>query len=94
MVIDENYISEDGIYSQVASSDGEGHYVEMNIYWPDEEQIDALRKRMESVSTPYIEDTRLEDAVYEEGAKYMQGIESLDEAVAAIEEKVALYMAE
>ena len=46
------------------------------------------------MDTPYIEDTMLEDTVYEEGTKYMEGSQSLEEAVAAIEERVALYMAE
>lgn len=93
-IIDESNLGEDGNYGSVASSDGEGHYVEMNIYWPDEEQINDIRNWMESIDTPYIEDIVLENAVYEEGTKYMEGGQSLDEAVAAIEEKVALYMAE
>lgn len=93
-IIDESQLSDDGVYGSISSSDEEGNYVEMNIYWPNEEQITVFRNWMESVSTPYIENDTLEDAVYEEGIKYMQGDESLKEAVAAIEEKVALYMAE
>lgn len=93
-VIDESNLDENGVYGVIASSDGEGHYIEMDIYWLDEEQINDIRNWMESVDTPYIEDIMLEDAVYEEGTKYMEGSQSLDEAVAAIEEKVALYMAE
>lgn len=91
---DETNIDENGVYGSVASSDGEGNYVEMDIYWPDEEKISQLRSQMESLSTPYIEDSLLEEAVYEEGSRYMQGEESLEEAIAAIEDKIALYMAE
>lgn len=87
-------VGENGEYSSIASSDGEGNYVEMTIYWPDEEIISVLRGWMEGASTPYIEDVRLEDAVYKEGALYMRGEKSLEEAIAAIEKSVALYMAE
>ncbi len=93
-IIDESELSENGTYGSIASSDGEGHYVEIDIYWPEEEQINKIRNWIESVDTPYIEDTMLEDTVYEEGTKYMEGSQSLEEAVAAIEERVALYMAE
>lgn len=92
--IDRSYLDEDGIYGAVASSDGEGHYVEMDIYWPDDDQIADFREWMESVDTPYIEDSFLEEAVYEEGAEYMEGGQSLDEAVTAIEEKLKIYLAE
>lgn len=94
MTIDESKLKEDGSYSSIASSDGSGTYIEMNIYWPEEEEINALREWVENSSTPYMEDVRLEDAVYEQGAEYMRGYKTLEEAVAAIEEKVALYMAE
>ncbi len=87
-------VGENGEYSSIASSDGEGNYVEMTIYWPDEEIINMLRGWIENASTPYIEDVRLEDAVYKEGALYMRGEKSLEEAVMAIEKSVALYMAE
>lgn len=87
-------VGENGEYSSIASSDGEGTYIEMTIYWPDEENINTLRGWMEGASTPYVEDVRLEDAVYKEGALYMRGEKSLEEAVSAIEKSVALYMAE
>lgn len=93
-VLDESQVNEDGLYGRLGKSDREGNLVVMNIYWPNNEQIDALRKWMESVNTPYIEDTLLEYAVYEEGTGYMLGEQSLEEAVAMIEEKTALYMAE
>lgn len=59
-----------------------------------EKQIADLRKCVEAVDTPYIEDTVLENAVYEEGIRYMQGTQSLEEAVKAIEKKISIYMAE
>ncbi|MDE7176784.1 MAG: extracellular solute-binding protein [Lachnospiraceae bacterium] len=59
-----------------------------------EKQIADLRKCIEAVDTVYIEDTVLENAVYEEGIRYMQGELSLEEAVNAIEKKISIYMAE
>lgn len=87
-------VAEDGQFSSIASSDGSGNYIEMILYWPDEEQVSALRGWMESADTPYIEDAMLENTVYEQGANYMRGHQSLEQTLAAIEEKVALYMAE
>lgn len=93
-IVDEAHIGDNGVWGTVASSDGEGNYVEMHIYLPSEEKIAELRNQMESLSTPYMEDYMLENAVYEEGSKYLLGEESLEKTVSAIEEKIALYLAE
>ncbi len=93
-VIDTSDVEEDGIYGIISFSDGEGRYAELNIYWAEDSEIDVLRGWMEKAETPYIEDRVLEDVVYEEGAKYLEGSVNLKEAVDAIEEKAALYMAE
>lgn len=93
-IVDEADIDDNGVWGAVASSDGEGNYVEMDIYLPSEEKLAELRNKMESLSTPYMEDYMLENAVYEEGSKYLLGEESLEKTVSAIEEKIALYLAE
>ena len=49
---------------------------------------------MESVNTPCIEDDVLGNAVYEEGITFLQGNQSVEETVEAVERKVSLYMAE
>ena len=36
----------------------------------------------------------MEEAVYEAGAAYLQGTQSLEDTLAAIENKVSIYMAE
>ena len=90
----EEYLREDGLYGSIAVSDDEGLYVSLDIYWPDEAKLQTLRNWIEAASTPYIQDTVLEEAVYEQGISYMQGTKSLDEAVRAITEKVSIYMAE
>lgn len=92
--IDESWIGEDGAYSSMASSNGDGEKLEFTSYWFDEEQKQFLRDWLESVELPYIPDPVLEEAVCTEGKSYMQGKQSLEEAVDAILQKVSIYMAE
>lgn len=75
-------------------SNAEGLEIRMNIYPSSEEQIADLRKCIEAADAPYIEDVMLENAVYEAGIQYMQGAQSLEEAMDAIGQKVWIYMAE
>ena len=46
------------------------------------------------MDTPYVEDTVLEETVFEEGDKYISGQQSLEEALNAIEQKIAIYLSE
>ncbi len=66
----------------------------LSIYWPGKKQIETLQSFMETVEVPYIEDFVLEEAVYEAGSAYLQGMQSLEETLDAIEKKASLYMAE
>ncbi|MDE7130680.1 MAG: extracellular solute-binding protein [Lachnospiraceae bacterium] len=84
----------EGICGTIEMLDENGLYVSMDIYWPDQEQIAGLKNCIETADTPYIEDTLLEETVYEAGADYMQGNISLEEAVSEIEKKLAIYIAE
>ena len=92
--IDESWLSEDGAYGWESVSNEEGLRLDFVTYKSDETQIAELRKCMEAASTPYIEDTVLEDAVYTAGFEYIAGNVSLEEAVDAIEKKISIYMAE
>lgn len=59
-----DHVPEEGEpYGYAAMSNGDGLYVELAIYWPDQEQIDNLEKWMERVDTPYIENKTLENAI-------------------------------
>lgn len=78
----------------VYNGNEEGMELIMTVYPSNEKQIADLRKCIETADTPYIEDTVLENVVYEEGIRYMQGAQSLEEAVNAIEKKISIYMAE
>lgn len=92
--VNEEFISEEGIFSVIGTSTGDGREYTFNIYVMEPEQMDILKGWIEAAETPYIEDTVIEEAVYTEGAEYFQGRESLEEAVNAIEQSIAIYMSE
>ena len=96
---DGNFIPRDSVdgsgrYRWITNTNEEGIEFVLNVYQSNEEQIADLRKCVEAANTPYIEDTVLEYVVYDEGILYMQGVQSLEEAVDAIEKKISIYMAE
>lgn len=84
----------DEVYSNIAMMDEDGQVFQLVVYWPGERQIAELQSFMETVKIPYIEDVVLEEAVYEAGVVYLQGGQSLEETLDAIEKKASLYMAE
>ena len=87
-------MAEDGGYSYLSMSSVDGTRVEYVIYWPDDEQIMALKEQMGRLQTAYIPDSVLEDAVFEQGVAYLQDKVTLEQALDEIEKKVSLYMAE
>lgn len=92
--VDEKFISEEGIFSSLGISTGDGRSYSFRIYVMEPEQMETLKGWIEAVKTPYMEDTVIEEAVYAEGAGYIKGNESLEEAVSAIEQSIAIYMSE
>lgn len=93
-VPNEEYLGENGEYGGVATMDEEGNMIDFTIYWPSDEQIAALREEMATVNTAYVPDQMLEDAVFKEGIGYMNGTQSLEQALDGIEKAVSIYMAE
>lgn len=93
-VPDEKLVDEEGAFSWESMGTPDGENFGFVSYWPDEKQKEDIRRCIEAADTPYIEDRMLENAVYEEGSGYLQGMRSLDDALYAIEKRVTLYMAE
>lgn len=85
---------EEGVWGSLGGRSEDGSVYSLVTYWPDQDQIAALQTYMESVKTPYVENTVLEEAVYAEGTAYMQERKSLDEALDDIKKKMAIYLAE
>ncbi|MCM1127744.1 MAG: ABC transporter substrate-binding protein [Lachnospiraceae bacterium] len=90
----ESVLGANGEYGSIGTLDWEGNSIGLQIYFPDQEQIEDYYQMVESMDTPYLEDLVLEETVYEEGYKFMQGEQSLEEALNAIEQKIAIYLAE
>lgn len=64
------------------------------IYPVDADDITRLEQWIACLDTPYLGDTVLENAVYTEGAAYLEGVQELDEAVSAIADSVEIYLYE
>lgn len=90
----EDIMGENGEYTSMCTTDADGNELSFTCYWPSEEQIAAFRQELASVNTAYIPDQMLEDAVFKQGADYMKGEKSLEQALDEIEKAVAIYMAE
>lgn len=71
-----------------------GEMVELKISWPKKEEFDALREKIESLDTPTLVDEVIKEAVIEQAVKYMKDECSVEDAVAALVQKVNLYLAE
>lgn len=90
----ENILGENGEYGSIGTSSWDGEPISVQVYFPDQEQLDTFYKWMESMDTPYMEDSVLEETVFEEGSKFILGEQSLEDALSAIEQKIAIYLAE
>lgn len=93
-VPEENQVDENGAFSWESMGNPDGERISFVSYWPDEKQKEEIRNCIGKAAVPYIENKMLEDAVYEEGGGYLQGMRSLEDALNSIEKRVALYMAE
>lgn len=85
---------EEGIGAAMSFEDINGKEQMIDIGAPSPEAMEALRQLMESCQGISQCDSRVYDAVIEEGQKALTGGLTVEEAVKAIENKVALYLAE
>ena len=90
----EDVVGEDGAYGSIGTSGWDDEPLSLNVYIASQEQLDTLYGWMESMDTPYVEDTVLEKTVFEEGDKYISGEQTLEETLTAIEQKIAIYLSE
>ena len=90
----QDIMGEDGEYTSMHTTDADGNGISYTCYWPSEEQIAAFKQQLATVNTAYIPDLMVESAVLKQGANYMRGDLSLDQALDEIEKAVAIYMAE
>ena len=89
-----NMTSDGSAYGGMAVTDSEGGSVALDIYPASQDDINKLENIADSVLTPYMRDSMLEDTVCESGKKILNGEKSIDEGVAEIKQKLAIYMGE
>ncbi len=91
---EESDLGEDGGQFYTSSSTKDGRGFSLIVYPGNQDGIDRLERWIAGVSTPYLSDAVLEEAVYEEGAKYLEGRQDIDAAMKAITDSVELYLYE
>ena len=85
---------EEEMESCIGFEDINGKEYFINVGVPSQEDIDTLRQLMESCQGISKCDSRVYEAVVEEGQKALNGELTVEEAVKEIKKKVTLYLAE
>ena len=91
---EESELGENGEKGMAGFTMANGENFFYSIYPVNQEGIARLEQWIAQIDTPYLSDTVLEGAVCTEGAAYLEGRQELDAAVAAISERVEIYLAE
>lgn len=91
---DEGKLNEDGAQSSIAFTDADGLVFGYNIYPVDGEGVARFEKWIAALDTPYLSDAVLEEAVYRQGAKYLEGKLDIDAVVKEIADSVEIYLYE
>lgn len=91
---EESDLGEDGGQFYVSSSTKDGRGYEYTIYPVEQDGIDRLESWIAGLDTPYLSDAVLEEAVYKEGAAYLEGRQDIDTAVKAVADSVEIYLYE
>ena len=91
---EESELGEDGgqFYTSSSSKDGRGY--KLTIYPVEQDGIDRLERWIAESDTPYLSNAVLEEAVYKEGAAYLEGRQDIDTAVKAVADSVEIYLYE
>lgn len=72
----------------------DGSVLMLDLYWPNEEEQKGLKDLVSSLNTPYLPDSRIEQAVVAAGTQVLNGELSVEEGAAQVKQKVQLYLAE
>lgn len=78
----------------ISFSDSEGTEVSYILDDLNQENVDAFTELLESLSTPALTDSTIEDVVLTEAENYLKGNTTLEETLVSIRQKLDLYLAE
>ena len=87
-------LGEGGVQSSISFSNADGLAFGYNIYPVDQEGIAQFEQWIAALDTQYLSDAVLEEAVYKQGAKYLEGKLDIDAAVKEIADSVEIYLSE
>ncbi len=90
---EEKEMNEDNL-SSIGVSTQYGFNFTMTVYPSSQADVARLEELGDTATTPHIKDSVLEKAVYEVGTSILNGDKTVDEGVAEIIKKLAIYMAE
>lgn len=88
------YKDNDYVSGQGSTYNREEEEVVLLIRIPDEKTVNELIDWIESLNTAYVEDKIFENVVYEEGASYIEGEKSMEDAMSSIETRLGIYLTE
>lgn len=77
----------------ISDSNGENELI-LDIQWANAEEFQKLKDMVQSLSDICTGDSVIEQAVYEIGTKALNGSSSVEDTVAEIVKKAAIYLAE
>lgn len=82
------------IFGGMSSTDDEGNYFTYDMRGAEQEEVDEIFHMLETANTPNFGYDVIENAIYELGADALNGSRSVEDTVAEIIKKVAIYLAE
>lgn len=91
---DESQLDENGGQYSESFMNKDGETFGFTIFPVEKNGVDNLEKWIAGLDTPYLGDTVLENAVYTEGAAYIEGKQDIDAAIKAIADSVEIYLYE
>lgn len=90
----EDILGAEGEYTSIYTTDAEGNGIGFTMYWPSDETIASFKQELAALTTAYVPDQMLEEAVFKHGAGFIKGEQTMEQALDEIERAVAIYMAE
>lgn len=78
----------------IGSSDEDGNFIMLKIYAPTQEQTDRFLELVKAADTPCAGNAVIEELAYEIGGKILEDEMTVEEGVAQIMKRAALYLAE
>lgn len=94
MAMQPEFVVEDGVSYELAKNRYSDGYANIEIYEASEQDTDAVRRLVDSVSNKFEYDISIMEIISEEAEGYLIGQKSLEEVTEIIQNRVSLYLEE